>query len=91
MHARKKGTHPAYQRARAIGSALEAVIESSGVQGASVAQTRAAIPAALSCASKHRMKTGLSKQVCGRRKQERGRDSAGPENDSVKFYSRRAL
>jgi hypothetical protein len=25
MHARKKGTHPAYQRARAIGSALEAV------------------------------------------------------------------
>jgi hypothetical protein len=37
------------------------------------------------------MKTGLSKQVCGRRKQERASDSAGPKNDSVKFYSRRAL
>jgi hypothetical protein len=37
------------------------------------------------------MKTGLSKQVCGRRKQERASDSAGPKNDSVKFYSRREL
>jgi hypothetical protein len=33
----------------------------------------------------------LSKQVCGRRKQERASDSAGPKNDGVKFYSRRAL
>jgi hypothetical protein len=36
-------------------------------------------------------KAGLSKQVCGRRKQERASDSAGPKNDSVKSYSCRAL
>jgi hypothetical protein len=31
---------------------------------------RRAQPSARSCASKHRMKTGLSKQVCGRLKQD---------------------
>jgi hypothetical protein len=33
----------------------------------------------------------LVKTVCGRQKQERARDSPGPKNDSVKFYSCRVL
>jgi hypothetical protein len=63
--------------------------ESSGVRGASLAQTRAAISPQLRLGAP--MKTGLSKQVCGRPKQDRASDSAGPKNDSVKFYSCRAL
>jgi hypothetical protein len=74
MHARKKGTHPAYQRARAIGSALEAVT-SLRVRKAHSGSDARSHPATLGCTSKHPLKTGLAKQVCGRRKQERASDS----------------
>jgi hypothetical protein len=87
--AKKEHIQNGYQRARAIGSALEAGIASSDVQGASLAQTRAAISTWLRFEAL--MKTGLSKQVCGRRKQQRASDSAGPKNDGVRFYNRREL
>jgi hypothetical protein len=69
---------------------LEAVIESSGVQGASLAQTRAAIGSPqLRFEAPH--ENWLVKTSLWQAKARRTSDSAGPKNDSVKFYSCRAL
>jgi hypothetical protein len=87
---KKEHIHHGYQRARAIGLALEEVV-SLQVRKAHLWLRRAQPSGSPQLRCKAPMKTGLSKQVCGRRKQERACDSAGPKYDSVKFYRCRAL